>query len=57
MTVEDLSPSEREEWEERAAIIQFEAGSSRELAEQEALRIVLAKRVKPADGGAQGDLW
>jgi len=39
-----LTPDEREEWEERAAIMEFDAGMTRVEAELAALRIILDKR-------------
>lgn len=43
---EELTAAECEEWRERAAIMQFEAGMSREMAEREAMVRMLAKRPK-----------
>lgn len=40
----NLSPSQQEDFEERSAIMEFDAGLSREEAEREALRIILTKR-------------
>jgi len=39
-----LTPAEREEWSERAAIIEYEAGVPRAEAERRAMAIVLGKR-------------
>lgn len=44
MTLAELTAAEREDYEERASIYEFEAGMSREVAEREALRVVAAKR-------------
>ena len=43
-----LSTTEKEEFEERAAIMEFEGELSREEAEWKALRIVLENRIKIA---------
>ncbi|KAA3610052.1 MAG: hypothetical protein D8M58_07565 [Calditrichaeota bacterium] len=43
-----LEKGEREEFEERASIMEFEGGLSREEAEWRALRIVLDNRMKMA---------
>jgi len=39
-----LSPDSRDAYEERAAILQFQCGMSRDRAEAEALRIVCERR-------------
>jgi hypothetical protein len=39
------SPAEREEWEERAAIMEFDGGLAREEAEQAAWKLVLKRRL------------
>jgi len=44
MTPTPLTPAEREEWAERAGIIEYEAGLSRAEAERQAMAIVLGKR-------------
>jgi hypothetical protein len=41
-----LTGAEREDYEERAAILEHEAGMSRTIAEYEALKAVLAKRAQ-----------
>ena len=41
--VEDLTPEQRAEWEERAAIMEFDGGLSRVEAEAVALRLVVWK--------------
>jgi len=43
-----LDENDREEWEERAAILQFDAAASRELAEALALVLVLKKQLDRA---------
>lgn len=43
--IHDLSADESEDFEERSAIIEYEAGLPREQAEQEALRLILKKRL------------
>ena len=48
--IEDLSPDWRVEWEERAAIREYDGGQAREHAEAEALREIVA-RMKAADVG------
>lgn len=40
---EKLTPAQQEEFEERAAILEFEGGMSREDAEKRALELTLAK--------------
>ena len=42
--MENMTPSEREEFEERAAIMEFDGGLSREDAEREALECMRQKR-------------
>ena len=42
----DLTPNERDEYEERAAIIEYDGKMPRALAEKFALRWVLARRPK-----------
>ena len=44
MSAQPLTPAEREEWSERAAIIEYEAGVPRAEAERQAMAIVLGKR-------------
>jgi hypothetical protein len=44
MQPSSLTDAEREDYEERAAILEHEAGMGRSVAEAEALRAVLAKR-------------
>ena len=39
-----MTEAEREDYEERAAIIEYEAGKPRQIAEREALRLVMEKR-------------
>jgi hypothetical protein len=39
----DLTSTQREEWEERAAIMEFDGGLTRENAEAAALRLVLGE--------------
>lgn len=46
-----LTPPEREHFEERAAIMEFDGGLSREEAEREALAAVLATREDGSGGG------
>lgn len=46
MNTDDFTEDEREDYEERASIFQFEAGMSKEVAEREAWRDVLKKRTK-----------
>jgi hypothetical protein len=41
-----LTDAEREDYEERAAILEHDAGMSRTIAEYEALKAVLAKRAQ-----------
>lgn len=48
--IEDLSPDWRVEWEERAAIREYDGGQAREHAEAEALREIVA-RMKAAGVG------
>ena len=43
--IHDLSADESEDFEERAAIMEFDGGLPREQAEQEALRLILKKRL------------
>jgi len=42
----DMTPEEKEEFEERAAIMEYDGALSREEAESEALAIVLKKRTR-----------
>lgn len=44
MSAQPLTPAEREEWAERAAILEHDAGLSRAEAERQAMAIVLGKR-------------
>ena len=44
MTPAPLTPAEREDYEERAGILEYEAGLSRPEAERRALEMVIAKR-------------
>jgi len=41
-----MTPEKHEEYEERAAIMQFEGGLSRERAELEAMELILKKYAK-----------
>lgn len=50
-----MSEDEREEFEERAAILEFEGGMCREWAERIALRMVLDRRARRAAGGCGPD--
>ena len=45
----NLTPSEQEEYEERAAIMEFDGRLPRARAEKEAMRIILAKRERDDD--------
>ena len=44
MTDKDITPDEREEYEERSAIIEYDGKVSREEAERQALEIVMRRR-------------
>lgn len=44
MSAQPLTPAEREEWAERAAILEHDAGLSRAEAERQAMAMVLGKR-------------
>lgn len=44
MTPEDLTEDERERWEERSAIMQYDGGLSREAAEAAAMVDVVQRR-------------
>jgi len=46
VTPRPLTPAEREEWSERAAIIEYEAGLSRAEAERQAMACVEQKRYR-----------
>ena len=51
LTIADLPPDWRVEWEERAAIREYEAGQSREYAEAKAFYEILARmRAAEVDG-------
>jgi hypothetical protein len=50
-----MSEDEREEFEERAAILEFDAGMCREWAERIALRMVIEQRARRAAGGCGPD--
>lgn len=43
MTLPPMTDAQRELWEERSAILEFDAGLSRPEAEREALRMVLGR--------------
>ena len=44
MDTSALTETEFADWDERASILEFEAGMTREEAEAEALRLILASR-------------
>jgi hypothetical protein len=46
---DDMTDIEREEWNERAAILEFDAGYSRPLAERMAKRMMITARCMDAE--------
>lgn|GEM_PF-4227065 len=46
VTVDDLTEAEREDWAERSAILEFDAGNTRAEAERLALAMVLDNRTR-----------
>ena len=46
MTLPPLTEAQRSAWEERSAILEFDAGLSRAEAEREALRLVLKREAQ-----------